>query len=156
MRTELKRIGKTQRHRYSGIFENYGFKYADRQKVHAKPTMVLKDIKLVTDDQEILVADHLWFNVTLGFKRLGILVKGEKLYFDGRVTHYEKGYYLDGISVDYKLERPTKILLPEPTLEQSSRTYFPDENWKMCQKIYALNRNYYIDKGISKPYGYYF
>lgn len=153
MREELKKIGNKERHRYSGTFAKYGYKYADRQRNHAKPTMILKNIKLIdSDNKEILVADHLWFNLTSGFKKLGILKVGEKVFFNGRVTNYHKGYYLDGISIDYKLERPTKIELDESLNHLSERKYFPDEDWKICNVIYDMYSEDYIKRDIPKPY----
>ncbi|WP_300559501.1 hypothetical protein [Companilactobacillus sp.] len=126
MRKELAKIGSNQRHQYSGIFVKYGFKYADRQKIHAKPTMILKDIRsLDQDNAEIMVAGHLWFNLTSGFKKLGILKTGEQLVFYGRVAQYQKGYYLNDISIDYKLERPTKIKLVHQLIESNQRKFFP-------------------------------
>lgn len=153
MRKELEEIGFDKRHRFSGIFSRYGFKYSDRNKRYAKPTMVLKDIKIIDNEgNEVPITDHLWFNLTKGFMDLGILQENEKVYFDGRVTNYQKGYYSDGVSNDYKLERPTKVVLDKPLIDESKREHFSKENWEICNRIYYLRWDYYVANQIPKPY----
>ncbi|WP_048704813.1 hypothetical protein [Companilactobacillus ginsenosidimutans] len=151
MRSLLKSIGSDERHRYSGRFIKYGFKYDDRNKRHAKPTMILKDIRLFDENVEgHIVAEHLWLNLTLGFKELGILEENDIVCFNGRVASYEKGYYLDKITVDYKLERPTKIELV--SLEDNTqRKQWEGKDWEICNKIWGMY-SYYNEKGIHQPY----
>lgn len=58
--------------------------------------------------------DHVWFNLTKGFKELR-LDPGERVQFDARVKPYTKGYKgrrkgIDKpIADDYRLSHPTKI-----------------------------------------------
>ncbi|ANZ63636.1 hypothetical protein AYR62_05710 [Secundilactobacillus paracollinoides] len=86
IRTQLKVIGNTERHRFTGTFSRYGFKVAPYQS-HAKPTLVLEGLR---DETGKLVTDHLWLNLGLQFRRLGDLQAGDVLAFNGRVTSYVK------------------------------------------------------------------
>ena len=61
-----------QWHKFSGRFIKYGFKYNDFQKKYASPTILLGNIKLITGDETLDLTDHLWFNLTKGFKKLGV------------------------------------------------------------------------------------
>jgi len=152
MRAKLKNIGSNQRHRYSGKFVKYGFKYDDRSKAHAKPTLILKDITLIDDEREVLMADHLWLNLTAGFKKLGVLCEGEIVSFNCRVAQYKKGYYKTSKKVDYKLQFPTKVVLSQPLIDLSQRKSWPDNNWEICNNIYKMYEEDYLKRGIGKPY----
>ncbi|GEP23355.1 hypothetical protein [Lentilactobacillus diolivorans] len=46
MRTKLREKGSKNRCYFSGEFKKYGFKYSDRNKSHALPTILLMNIKL--------------------------------------------------------------------------------------------------------------
>jgi len=152
MRAKLKSIGSNQRHKYSGKFVKYGFKYDDRRKEHAKPTLILKDITLIDEEKEELIADHLWLNLTVGFKKLGVLCKDEIVSFNGRVAPYKKGYYTSSQKVDYKLRFPTKVALLEPMIDLSQRKLWPDNNWEICNDIYEMYEEDYLKRDIGKPY----
>lgn len=96
---------------FSGIFERYGSKGAFKG-----PDLVTILLKNIKDKEGNLVSDHLWFNETLGFKKLSPLKPGTILEFRARVKPYEKGYInrregFDFKTVDYKLSHPTKIQL---------------------------------------------
>ena len=59
-----------------------------------------------------MVADHIWFTDTLGFRKLGELKEGDVVRFNARVRPYYKGYLGDGSEfreLDYKLSYPTRI-----------------------------------------------
>ena len=77
-----------------------------------EPTLLLKDVK---DLSGKYITDHLWFNYTKGFQKLGELKEGDVVQFDARSKAYEKGYKgyrIDvycPIELDYKLSHPTKI-----------------------------------------------
>lgn len=153
MRTKLKELGSEKRYRYTGKFVKYGFKYSDWGKIHAKPTMILKDINLIDENNvETLVADHIWLNLTIGFKKLGILVEGEIVSFNGRVTTYKKGYYLGNQKVDYKLERPSKVVLEKSLIDNLQRQVWPETNWQVCNDIFEMYSEDYLRRGIAKPY----
>ncbi len=153
MRTKLKELGSEKRYRYTGKFVKYGFKYSDWGKIHAKPTMILKDINLIDENNvETLVADHIWLNLTIGFKKLGILVEGEIVSFNGRVTTYKKGYYLGSQKVDYKLERPSKVILEKSLIDKLQRQVWPETNWQVCNDIFEMYSEDYLRRGIAKPY----
>ncbi|GEO63506.1 hypothetical protein [Companilactobacillus nantensis] len=153
MRTKLKELGSEQRYRYTGKFVKYGFRYSDWGKIHAKPTMILKDIKLLDENGvEIAVADYLWLNLTVGFKKLGILIEDEIVSFNGRVATYQKGYYLHGKKVDYKLERPSKVVLTKSLIDDLQRKVWPELNWQVCNDIYDMYAEDYLKRGIAKPY----
>lgn len=73
-------------------------------------TVLLVDI---TDTRGNEICDHLWFNLTKGFARVG-LIEGEKVQFDARANEYWKGYMGDreefsGQEKDYCLRFPTNI-----------------------------------------------
>lgn len=110
MRSELAKI-KGLRQKFEGIFVRFGSKR--NFKGYPQPTLLLKDIREVSTGK--IISDHIWF--TIG-KRLGslILVEGDKVRFDARVTPYEKGYkgyredvYDSPIEIDYRLSFPTNI-----------------------------------------------
>ena len=115
MRKDLEKI-ENIRDRFSGIFEKFGTK----KNYHGYPveTILLKDIK---DKSDKIVTDHLWFNKTKGFEKLGALNNGDVIFFDARVTPYVKGYVnyrecVDERQVDYRLSHPTKFqLITSPT-----------------------------------------
>jgi len=157
IRAELKNLGKDTRFRFSGNFIKYGFKYADRNKVHAVPTILLGNIHLIKDDgKQILLTDHLWFNLTKGFKELGILHVGETVSFNGRIAEYTKGYQGSDdsihkpVKVDYNIERPTKVKLDISLYSQNM--LWPTENWELCNKIYDMYFDDYKSRNIAMPY----
>ena len=113
MRDNLQAMGAEQRHTFTATFERTGYKTKDvRYATYYQPTLLVND---VTDEQGKVLTDHLWFNYTLGFQKLGHLEKGDRLQFDGRITTYTKGYQgwdaelsaEHPIETDYKIERPT-------------------------------------------------
>lgn len=105
MRTKLADLGNSQRHTFTGVFKKYGYK---RYRNHYSPTLVLNNIQY----NGSIVTDHLWFNLTKQFQKLGLLYEGDKIQFNARVNKYEKGYYLER-ELDYDLSYPTKIQLIE-------------------------------------------
>jgi hypothetical protein len=108
MKTGLKEQGIGTRTTFRGTFERLGTKngYMGPEK-----TVLLKDIENIGGK---IICDHLWFNLTKGFSRLG-LRQGDVVEFDARVTKYEKGYkgrrwdVYKPIETDYKLSHPTKV-----------------------------------------------
>ncbi len=110
MRKELKKIDE-ERGQFTGIFKKYGLKAGF--KGPSKETILLVNIR---DKQGLPIADHLWFNLTKGFEKLGALKEGECLRFEARVKVYRKGYVnrcagIDRSHADYKLSHPAKISL---------------------------------------------
>jgi len=108
MRTELKKIGE-QRELFRGIFSKYGLKTNYRGP--STDTVLLVGIR---DTNGVFICDHLWFNLTKGFEKLGTLRQGDIIQFEARVKQYKKGYVnrragIDDSKVDYKLSHPTKI-----------------------------------------------
>jgi hypothetical protein len=108
MRQQLKTING-QRQTFTGVVERLGYK---NDFGHTKLTLLLKDVK---DSEGNIVTDHLWFNLTKGFNKLG-LQSGNAVRFDARVKEYSKGYmgfredvFDKPIQKDYKLSHPTKI-----------------------------------------------
>ncbi|MCH4165765.1 MAG: hypothetical protein ABF679_04545 [Lentilactobacillus diolivorans] len=154
MRTKLREKGSKNRCYFSGEFKKYGFKYSDRNKSHALPTILLMNIK---DEQHQLLTDHLWFNVTKGFRSLGILQLGDQVSFNGRVKPYKKGYQgrrkgiQREIQIDYKIDRPTQVKLIV-SVHNFERDQFLSENWKMCNQIYEMYKSDYQLRGIPLPY----
>ena len=114
-RDKLKeRLG--DRSRFKGTFDKYGLKSG--WKGLPKVTLCLVDVKTMIGEEP--VTDHLWMNLTKGFKDLtkeDELLPGDLVAFDARVTPYEKGYKgnREGewdekpVEIDYRLSHPTKI-----------------------------------------------
>lgn len=149
-RKNLQKIGATKRHRFRGTFEKYGFKFSDYKKHYAKPTLLLREIYLIRENDIELISDHIWMNLTLGFNRLGILAKGDIVAFDGRVATYQKGYYLKGYSKDYKISHPSKVVLEKSVKAEHDK--FPEQNHEICNMIYDLYKDDYLRRSILKPY----
>lgn len=115
MRVELKKI-ENRRDKFHGVFEKYGSK--SNWKGYQETTVLMKDIK---DTNGKIVSDHLWFNLTKGFEKLGQINSGDVIYFEARVKPYTKGYvnYRKGIDdrvTDYRLSHPTKFSITKKTL----------------------------------------
>lgn len=110
MRKKLKELGSGERYTFIGTFERWGEKPAYRG--YPIKTILLKDVKLMGGD---LVTDHLWFTAGKQFESFSLSV-GDCVQFNARVKPYTKGYkgyredVYNPISIDYKLERPTKVL----------------------------------------------
>lgn len=120
MRTKLRKINNI-RSKFSGTFVRYGKKTFG---VHETTTLLFHHITAL--DTGHFMADHIWFNMTVGFEALGELKPGDVIKFEARVKRYVKGYkgYRDDvedrpIEVDYKLSFPTKVSRanPEPATE---------------------------------------
>jgi hypothetical protein len=109
MRKELKKMDD-QRDVFTGIFKKYGIK--SNYKAPSTDTLLLVNIR---DGQGAFITDHLWFNLTKGFEKLGALKEGDQVRFEARVKKYKKGYInrkigVDQSSLDYKLSHPTKMV----------------------------------------------
>lgn len=104
---------------FTGTIGRYGGKGGGRY------TILLVDVEFLDGTP---ATDHIWFNLTKGFKSLR-LKPGERVFFDARVKPYTKGYRgrkmgVDRpISVDYKLSHPTKIgrVSDYPSVQASHR-----------------------------------
>ena len=107
MRKEIKNIGKEKSHTFTAVFERTGWKSGYKCDLQ---TVLLTSISM----NGKIVADHLWFNLTKGFKDAD-MKPGDIVEFQARVASYTKGYkgYKEDVYVpiekDYKLERPTRI-----------------------------------------------
>ena len=107
-RKKLKEI-ENERKIFIGTFERYGVKSGYKCPLK---TILLLNIK---DEEGNEITDHLWFNFTKGFEKLGELQKGDKIKFKARSKRYTKGYqgyrcYIpNNINIDYKLSNPTII-----------------------------------------------
>jgi hypothetical protein len=108
-RVELKKE-QGKRKTFYGVFGRFGTKMnwytSDIEK-----TILLKDI---VDEDNNLVADHIWLNLTKGFRNLNCLEKGDWIKFDARIKAYKKGYVNfkkdQGMRyLDYTLSYPTRI-----------------------------------------------
>lgn len=106
MRQKLKELNG-ERMRFRAIVARFGERGGYKGPLK---TILLKQVETVSASE--VITDHLW--LTVG-KTLGILAIGDTVEFDARVSPYEKGYKgrREGIfcetSIDYKLERPTKL-----------------------------------------------
>lgn len=109
MREKLQEINQV-RATFTGTFERLGTKTSYG---YTKQTVLLLNVKNAAGE---VVTDHLWFNLTKGFDRLG-LTCGDTVQFDARVRKYIKGYrgwrddvYDKPVETDYKLSHPTKLV----------------------------------------------
>lgn len=97
-----------ERTTFRGTFERFGTKRVWQGAT--LQTVLLKDIY---DGNDLMVCDHLWFNLTKAFAALH-LQPGDHVQFDARVKEYVKGYFgrreevWKPAEVDYKLSHPTK------------------------------------------------
>jgi len=109
MRQNLK-AANGKRMRFTAVVERFGSK--PNWHGFSETTILLKDVRFA--DTAELACDHLWFKH--GKWAMG-LVEGHKFAFDARVDSYAKGYQgakaerlgVSSYSVDYHLERPTKV-----------------------------------------------
>lgn len=109
MRQELKQKDD-QRDVFTGVFKKYGVKSSYRGP--SSETLLLVEVR---EADGTLITDHLWFNLTKGFEKLGMLKEGDRVRFEARVKKYKKGYVnrkigIDQSSFDYKLSHPTKMV----------------------------------------------
>jgi hypothetical protein len=105
-----RKLGKLDgsRLKFEGKFERYGTK--TNYKGFPERTILLKDIRIDRKDGNggKIIADHLWFNYTKGFQKLGELKTGDIIQFWARVKKYVKGY-VNEREIDFKLSYPTHI-----------------------------------------------
>lgn len=95
---------------FTGTFSRYGTK--TNYKGYPERTILLKD---VMDWNGKIVSDHLWFNDTKGFQKLGDLEEGDIIQFDAGVKGYVKGFVnhrhgIDEREWDYRLSHPTRMM----------------------------------------------
>lgn len=141
MRTQLAKLGADTRFTFKGQFARYGFKRSvDRGgNEHYAPTILLKDLMVHLDNTWQPVTDHLWFNLTKGFQKLGLLNTEDMVQLDGRVSDYYKGYFTDAKQHDLKLSYPTKIKL----LNERDTIPLPTEKNAIIGLIMNLEWDFY-------------
>ncbi|WP_420331437.1 hypothetical protein [Pediococcus pentosaceus] len=113
MRKKLQELDHEKRYTFTGFVERPGKK---RENNHWKPTLLLTNLMDIDGNK---ITDHVWINYTKGFRKLGLLTKGDKVQFDGRVDEYIKEAIIDrerNVVIkppmkDYSLVYPTKIKL---------------------------------------------
>lgn len=114
MREKLQQVAG-QRIRYRGTFSRFGRKTRRVPGPHGwydKEFITVLLINIV-DLAGARVCDHLWFNLTKGFKDIG-MAAGDTIQFDARSNPYWKGYQGsrdegEGQEQDYCLVFPTNI-----------------------------------------------
>lgn len=106
--SNLKNI-KDKRMTFRGLFDH--IKYFDGYMGKEKKIKLIN----ITDKNDTLMAESLWFNYTKGFADLGILQKNDIIEFNGRCKEYVAGH-LDYEGEEYipyhdayKISNPTKI-----------------------------------------------
>lgn len=113
-RREKMELYLNKRDTFRGTFKKMGYK--NIFKGTPLPTLLLMNI---TDSNNDIIADHMWFNYTKLFGDLGELNSGDIIQFNARGVEYMKGYLGDNdelklkhpIEKDYRLVYPTKIKL---------------------------------------------
>lgn len=137
VRTKLERIDD-ERDSFYGVFKRCG------RASNGKLTVLMTDIR---NKHGNLVADHIWFNLTKGFKDIGFMSPGEMLRFDARVRQYEKGYKGQkdevlarngGIKQDYKLSHPSQI---KRYLGKPGQRLKTIDNWDKRKRLDILSRH---------------
>lgn len=137
VRTKLERIDD-ERDSFYGVFKRCG------RASNGKLTVLMTDIR---NKHGNLVADHIWFNLTKGFKDIGFMSPGEMLRFDARVKQYEKGYKGQkdevlarngGIKQDYKLSHPSQI---KRYLGKPGQRLKTIDNWDKRKRLDILSRH---------------
>jgi len=114
-RKKLKEI-EEYRGTFTGTFKRKGEKSG--YKGYPETTILLINVR---GENGVIVADHLWFNYTKGFRELNLTV-GDTVQFDARVKRYYKGYqgFREEVPLhrerDYKLSHPTKISIIEESV----------------------------------------
>lgn len=109
MRKNLESLGTEERHMFKATFGRYGTKRGYKGRIES--TILLINVK---DENDNLLTDHLWFNLTSGFGSLD-LKEGDEVTFYGRVKYYLKGYFGNKADVhvpieyDVKISHPTKV-----------------------------------------------
>ena len=99
---------ENERQIFTGTFVRFGEKTGYKGPVS---TVLLKDIH---GDSGQILTDHLWFNLTKGFKALR-MKENDIIEFHARVKRYVKGYqgHREGVytpvEMDYKLSHPNKL-----------------------------------------------
>ena len=109
-REKLKELNGKRR-TFQGFFVRYGTK--NNWYGFPVKTLLFKDITKGTGK---ILTDHLWFNKTKGFEKLGKLNEGDLVQFNARIREYVKGHVnyrkmIDDKLIDYHLSHPTKIKL---------------------------------------------
>lgn len=135
-RKKLKKIGIVERQTFYGEFVRCG------RKPNGTLTMLFINIR---NDKGNVVSDHVWFNLTQGFKGLGFIEVGELIQFDARVQSYEKGYKGFNpdilkqkgsyIVIDYKLSHPSKI---KRFLGKAGQRISTIDKWDKAKKLRIL------------------
>lgn len=146
MRTQLAKLGADSRFTFRGQFARYGYKRAvDRRgNEHYAPTLLLTDLQVKNEaGRFVAVADHLWFNLTKGFQKLGLLQENDLIQLDGRVNDYYKGYFTGPKQRDLKLSYPSKIKL----LAARTTVPLPAEKNAIIGLIMNLEWEFYASNG---------
>ena len=161
MREQLLNLGSDKRYTFIGIFERTGFKreYVNNSKSMwvddydgiYKPTLLLTNVRLKESGE--LVTDHLWFNYTKQFVKLGELKHGDILQFNGRVALYKKGM-AGSFEKDYKIERPTKITLLKKVNVKRDPIPDIDKSRALIGYIIEQNKQFYDENGRSYNHFY--
>lgn len=96
------------------------------------------------------VTDHLWFNLTKGFQKLGLLNTEDIVQLNGRVSDYYKGYFTDVKQHDLKLFYPTKIKL----LSERDTIPLPSDKNAIIGLVMNLEWDFYTSN--NRPIGTYY
>lgn len=137
VRTKLEKIEEV-RDSFYGTFKRCG------RATTGKLTVLIVDIR---NKHGNIIADHVWFNLTKGFKDIGFMSPGEMLRFDARVRKYEKGYKGQkddilarngGLKEDYKLSHPSKI---KRYLGKPGQRLATIDNWDKQKRLDHLSRH---------------
>ncbi|MBB1079187.1 hypothetical protein H5S09_03855 [Limosilactobacillus sp. STM2_1] len=141
MREKLKELGSQKRHEFIGEFVRLGYKNSFRT---FRATLMLANVKLVENDE--LVTDHLWFNYTKSFLKLGELKEGDLIKFNARVNGYDKGYIVADTH-DYRLVNPSKIKLVNNKIARQPMPI--DNNAAMIGYAMKKNKQFYKENHRS-------
>lgn len=153
MRTKLAKLGSDSRFTFRGQFARYGYKRAAdcRGNEHYMPTLLLTNLQVQDGDKFNLVTDHLWFNLTKSFQKLGLLNTDDVIQLNGRVNDYYKGYFTSPKQRDIKLSYPSKIelvnsreIVPLPAEKNAIIGLIMNLEWNFYKKNGRPIDNYYL------------
>lgn len=130
MRKNLKQDYATSKktNKYIGRFSKVGYRHTNG---NINPTLCLYAI---TDEFGNPIADHMWFNYSSAFRKLGELRYGDVIAFEAKTTKYTKGHGYN--KQDYKLTQPSKVVLIN-----SQHSYVPLPASKDLMIGYVLIKN---------------
>lgn len=100
----------------------------------------------ITDEEGNAIADHMWFNYSSNFRKLGELQYGDIVTFKAKTTKYLKGHGQNAAKHDFKLTPPKQISV------EKQGPYIPLPESKDLMIGYVLIKNHIKLRHPKKNY----